>query len=151
MAALDPSARPVEGASERTWWASGPWFRKFVPVWFALTLFLLGYLVLVSEDVPTGTMISAVINPVVAASLWTTVRQRTLAGPDGLTVVRALRTRSLPWEEVSWIGGGSTGRWPIQARAGLADGSTVSLGGVRTSDVKELESLRNEHLPGSAR
>lgn len=151
MAAQGTPVRPVEGASERTWWASPPWFRKFVPVWFVLTLFFLGYLLLLSDDVPTGTMISAVINPVVAATMWTAVRQRTHAGSEGLTVVGALRTRSLPWEEVSCIASSGTGRLPIQARAGLADGSTVSLGGVRSSDVKELESLRIEHLRGSAR
>ena len=109
---------------------------------FWLTLGFMVYVVLAAEDVARGTLISACINPVVAACVWGNTRQRTQAGVDGLRIVGPLKSRRIRWSDVAEVTTPRT-RWREHwVQVDLTDGTSVHPIGVPVSAVEELEAMR---------
>lgn len=125
----------------RTWWISRRWVRVSVVVFFWAAVGLL-VSVLLADDVRWQTLVSAVINPLVALGAWTTMRQRTQADGNGLRLVGPVRSRRISWSEVCEVTT-TRARWGEHTlRVDLTDGTSVHPVGVPASVVHELETMR---------
>ena len=130
-----------EGGASRTWGIGRRWLRVSIAVFFWVTLCFLAYVV-AADDVPRSMLISASINPLVAAGAWANLRQRTHADAGGLRLVGLLRTRRIGWPEVAAVTTDRT-RWREEyLRVELTDGTVVRPVGVPASAAEELETMR---------
>ncbi|MBW8172224.1 hypothetical protein K0651_04070 [Ornithinimicrobium sp. Arc0846-15] len=134
-------------ADSKTWWVAKPWLRKSLVGFFAVAFlwlaFLVFVLVFVADDVPWGMMVSAIINPIVAACVWTTVRQRTHGDINGLVIAGPLQSRHIGWAEVASTEAPAS-RWETpQVQAKLVDGTAVALPDASVLDASDLESMKN--------
>jgi hypothetical protein len=80
------------------------------------------------------------------AMIWWTVRVRTVADPDGLTVRRVLGGRRVPWTEISSLRLGDRAR----VSAMLTDGAELPLPAVRVRDLPALAAVSGGRLPDPA-
>ncbi|WP_433184848.1 PH domain-containing protein [Actinoallomurus sp. CA-150999] len=71
------------------------------------------------------------IGLIVAGILHMLARSRVTADPDGVTVVNGLRTHEYEWAEVLGVSMAEGAPWPS---LDLADGSTVAVMGIQSSD-----------------
>lgn len=141
MTSRDASdTRPGPGG-RRTWWQFGHWYRIFTACFVVAVIALL----VVRLTVARGTGLDLAVpllQLVVATSFILQGRMRTVASPDGLTVV-TFGTRTIPWSSVRSVSPDAGGHWATGAVAQLTDGSEVRLPGVRPESVPEVEALRD--------
>jgi hypothetical protein len=85
------------------------------------------------------------------AMIWWTVRVRTVADPDALTVRRVLGGRRVPWSEISSLRL-DTGRRHTGSRvsAVLTDGAELPLPAVTVRDLPQLAAVSGGRLPDPA-
>lgn len=83
--------------------------------------------------------------------IWWTVRVRTIADPDAVTVRRLLGGRRVPWSEISSLrldrGARHTGS---RVSAVLTDGAELPLPAVTVRDLPQLAAVSGGRLPDPA-
>ncbi|MGI9002282.1 MAG: PH domain-containing protein [Pseudonocardia sp.] len=77
--------------------------------------------------------------------VWT-LRVRTVADPDALTVRRVVGRRRVPWTQISSLRLGTRAR----VRAVLTDGAELPLPAVRVRDLPQLAAASGGRLPDPA-
>jgi hypothetical protein len=80
------------------------------------------------------------------AMIWWTLRVRTVADADGLTVRRVLGGRRVPWTEISSLRLGDRAR----VSAMLTDGTELPLPAVHVRDLPQLAAVSGGRLPDPA-
>jgi hypothetical protein len=87
----------------------------------------------------------------IAMIVWT-LRVRTVADPDALTIRRIVGGRRVPWPEISSLRLGRRSR--LRGRAGvsavLADGAELPLPAVGVRDLPQLAAVSGGRLPDPA-
>lgn len=125
--------------------------------WFRVAAVVFGCLVagevvwtLVAEDLGGQRMLIAAVHVLVLLSLWSAGRRRTTVSAEGLRVVDAVRSRTIPWTDVRKVAV-DRARWGEESlRVELVDGLSVVPLGVPARAAEDLRRRHQLALEGAA-